>query len=852
MATLALTQMGCSQSSSKDSASVGIASNLSVMGAQAKTTVSSAGVSLSAPEYGMSFNPVSFTLAPPAGASISSATWNYGDGSAVASGPGPMSHVYNDAGSFTVNVSVVDSNGNTSEFSRTVGVLPLLDGFECVTELGIVSPIVGMVGVPVPFTAELPLCVGSRVQGVVWNFGDGTGDTVLSTSHTFAQAGTYHVTIAVSVLGAPVANPMFILSQEIEIAPIPVDPNSCSPPGGTRSRAGESYTEDVACGVDGRRTDTYHAVTTDTCKLKPGTEVFTWQQTSVTKELVSQGQCRGESCELPAEAMTGVEAIAQGIFKINGKYYLSNGGRLTFYSSQSPENACSQVQEVRTCTDGVLSGSSEHKYLLCFNGCSGFGANGTVKTGIVTGEISVPKICQYGETGFSDLFNQISDLTCNLGTVETSNARQGSIKSEGVCPTYKWVGTEEWSACSADCGGSQTLNYVCVDNAGKPAANSRCSGEAPAVTRVCDGNPDAVKRSEVVTSIDEGGSTNSCPRNQIGVISKSREMTVTKTYACIEHSVQKSGEETTYGPWVEENYCREYVAHRCSHDSLSSTQARGRYLWMVKCADKVPVIKEFLEKFDDVHSKKDDYKLANSGMGMNGYGISDSKRLLYPTFMDRHGENSNGQRCDKPWIAPKVESASCEVPSTVYIAAVCLSSCATPEQQIMAKEKANGSMGYVPFVEAWEKKFAFVATLGSQSSMSSKKVQKTRVDQWITELVDSEHVILEFRMASGGSLRLTPNHPLLTADAFMRLASELKVGDQLVRLGGISDQIISITETNYYGKVYNVAVKSAALHKNIVITNGYLNGTAMYQNEGAKFVNTQIFRKHLLRGVFAK
>ncbi len=374
----------------------------------------------------------------------------------------------------------------------------------------------------------------------------------------------------------------------------------------------------------------------------------------------------------------------------------------------------------------------------------------------------------------------------------------------------------------------------------------KCGEVAPVVKRVCDGDPDSVKREEKVVTTDDGGSTNSCPKNQIGVISKSRESTVTTSYACVEHTVQQVDQKTTYSDWVVENYCRDYVAFRCSQDSLNNTKAGGRYKWMVKCADKVPAIKEFLTKFDDVSITK------GSGKSKQEFSLGSEGRVMYATFMSRNSHNSQGSKCEKPWIAPTDPNVSCDVPADVYVAAVCVSSCATPEQQIMAQESANEKLKYVRFDQAWKDKFAFVATLQSQSTMSSKRVQKTRVDQWVTEMVDTTHDVLEFHMKSGGQLRVTANHPIVSGDAFIRQAQDFKVGDSLVLLGGQLDQIVSIDKQEYFGKVYNVFVKSADLHKNIVVTNGYLNGTAMYQNEGAKFLNTQVMRKRLTQGVFGK
>ena len=63
---------------------------------------------------------------------------------------------------------------------------------------------------------------------------------------------------------------------------------------------------------------------------------------------------------------------------------------------------------------------------------------------------------------------------------------------------------------------------------------------------------------------------------------------------------------------------------------------------------------------------------------------------------------------------------------------------------------------------------------------------------------------------------------------------------------------MSIRKFNYFGKVYNLFVKSSALHKNIVVTNGYLNGTAYFQNDGAQHLNRQLFRGALIKGVLDK
>ena len=406
--------------------------------------------------------------------------------------------------------------------------------------------------------------------------------------------------------------------------------------------------------------------------------------------------------------------------------------------------------------------------------------------------------------------------------------------------TYAYVATETWGSCSADCGGQQTRVSQCRSSAGAIVDDSLCAGQIkPVESRLCDGNPFAVIRSEQAVTVEDAGSSNKCPSNQIGVIISERDKIVTSNYACIDHSVKLASQTTTYSAWKTESYCRDFVAHRCSQDSLSNQQAQGRYEWMLKCQSSVPVIADFLSTFNDVKAKKGKVRLTLDPRNPNA-------QHLYPTFMNR------ATNPEKSWKAPVTKSASCNVPASVYVAAVCVSSCATPEQQILVEIKEGRRMKYMSFIEALTQNIAKVATMATANSMSSQQIQRTSVQQWVTELIDTTHEIIEFKMQSGRALKLTPNHPVLAADGSMKLAGEFKVGESLVLLGGVLDPIISADHVQYFGKVYNVFTHSAEIHKNIVITNGYLNGTAYFQNQGAKDVNRNLFKNKLTAGIFSK
>jgi len=806
------------------SASSEISAKPSVTELYQKTVVVSNQPGISGPEIMTIGEPGQFSLVLPNGYVLASAIWNFGDGTPTRAATSAIDHTFNRLGLFKVTLTTTNSAGEASSISMNVNVLDNYDGLECVINTTMSSPADAVVGVPVNVSAHVPSCLAPYVTSIAWSFGDGGVGSSTSAQHTYNAVGDYEITLQVFTKFK--AGPFLTLTRDIHIdealpeipppnpspSPTPTPhPLSCPAEGQTReSMNDDTYTEEAACGLNGRKKQIFKTRIVEACQVRDNN--LLWTEVSRTPVLQSEGPCEGQSCRLPSGEI------------------MADGESRAFYSSQNPDAQCSTVSQARTCTNGVLGGSESYSQLSCHNACPGFGPHGMVRTGVVTGEEQVALICSFGEQGYYDIFNQISDQTCSDGSVIGSNTRRGVIKTAGSCPTYTWVGTDSWTACNADCGGQQNRVFECRNHKGEVTTADRCSAAAPVEARVCDANPSAVARVDRVSTEQEAGSTGTCPANQIGVIVQKRTATSVKAYACVNHAVSLVSDTMEYTPWVKESYCRDYTAYRCSNDSLDNSQARGRYEWMVKCQDQVPAIKEFLIEFENVHK--------------GSYSIDEGSRRLYPTFMNR------ATVPEKTWVAPKSSSGSCTVPSTAYVAAVCLSSCATPDQEIIAQAKENLRLKSVPFVDALLQKYAGVATLKSGAKMSSRDLRVTKVEQWVTELVDGEHEILNFKMRSGGSLRLTPNHPVVAQDGSIKLASNFAPGESLVKFGGQLDEIVSIETSVHYGKVYNVFVQSNDLQQNIVVTGGYLNGTAFYQNEGAEYVNRQILRNKLTRGVF--
>jgi len=117
-----------------------------------------------------------------------------------------------------------------------------------------------------------------------------------------------------------------------------------------------------------------------------------------------------------------------------------------------------------------------------------------------------------------------------------------------------------------------------------------------------------------------------------------------------------------------------------------------------------------------------------------------------------------------------------------------------------------------------------------------------QVGRWTVDIAPANQAIYTIKMKSGGSLRVTNEHPLVTGEGVMKQAQELAVGEQLVRDNGQRDPIVSITKADEFTKVYNVRPATTDLTTNVLVAQGYLAGSAAYQNEFLKYLNRVLFR----------
>jgi hypothetical protein len=172
-----------------------------------------------------------------------------------------------------------------------------------------------------------------------------------------------------------------------------------------------------------------------------------------------------------------------------------------------------------------------------------------------------------------------------------------------------------------------------------------------------------------------------------------------------------------------------------------------------------------------------------------------------------------------------------------YVVAYCVSGCYAPDQSLRFSD------GDVNIVEAMQARRDDLVTLTPDATLGDLTTQTSRVYSYTAEIRDAEHVIYKVTTASGGSLSVTSEHPVLTSEGRLVKAETLAVGDKLLKADGVPDPVTRVEKTTRFGKVYNIQPVSTERVANILIAQGYLVGSARFQNDDVEYMNrTLLFR----------
>ncbi len=184
-------------------------------------------------------NPTEFTsTSTVTGQHFANYTWDFDDGN---TGTGEIvSHTYAAPGTYNVTHYVETSNGCADEVTQTVTVVAAPDASFTATTV--------CQGDATQFTST---STGDQISGYTWDFGDntpnGTGET---TTHTYASAGNFRVTLTVEGSGGTCAGTVM---QNVTVYATPA-------PVGTANPASVQYAEASTISVDpgAEGTFTYH------------------------------------------------------------------------------------------------------------------------------------------------------------------------------------------------------------------------------------------------------------------------------------------------------------------------------------------------------------------------------------------------------------------------------------------------------------------------------------------------------------------------------------------------------------------------------------------------------------------
>ena len=130
----------------------------------------------------------------PAGRTIVSYDWTFGDGGTVSGVT--VSHGFAVAATYSVTLRVTDNRGASASTTQSVTVTTNQP-----TASFVFSPVAPTTSSSVFFnaTASGPAAGSGRsITSYAWNFGDGTDGTSVTTSHTFATPGVYNVVLTVT------------------------------------------------------------------------------------------------------------------------------------------------------------------------------------------------------------------------------------------------------------------------------------------------------------------------------------------------------------------------------------------------------------------------------------------------------------------------------------------------------------------------------------------------------------------------------------------------------------------------------------------------------------------------------
>lgn len=215
---------------------------------------------------------------------------------------------------------------------------------------------------------------------------------------------------------------------------------------------------------------------------------------------------------------------------------------------------------------------------------------------------------------------------------------------------------------------------------------------------------------------------------------------------------------------------------------------------------------------------------------------------LYPSFDSTLSGTGTqlfpppGADINSPCTLFSDQSGTTQWPATnaFFVAFYCTSSCYTPDQTV------RFSTGDVNILDAFNAIRNDVVTLTPDATLDNPTTQVTGVYSYTRESRDVTQAVWTLTTASGGTLRVTNQHPVMVSSAGsgrLVMAERLHVGDDMVKADGTPDTIVRIEKGSHFGRVYNIAPAPTDHVANILIAQGFLVGSSRFQNDDLRYMN---------------
>ncbi len=127
--------------------------------------------------------------------SITSYTWNFGDGNITTTATPVLTHIYSQEGSYAVFLTVTDTGGYNDTASQNINIRNYPDASFTY------APSYPIRGQDTTFDATASQARGGIITSYLWDFGDGTpaiNTTNAVITHTYAVIGQYNVTLTIA------------------------------------------------------------------------------------------------------------------------------------------------------------------------------------------------------------------------------------------------------------------------------------------------------------------------------------------------------------------------------------------------------------------------------------------------------------------------------------------------------------------------------------------------------------------------------------------------------------------------------------------------------------------------------